>query len=68
MLSSAFLVKVRDLAGLCRADFASVRDADASEKALSHFSESIITSDSDLIYLRKEFREFGRFFRTRLQL
>ena len=32
MLSSAFLVKVRDLAGLCRADFASVRDADASEK------------------------------------
>jgi hypothetical protein len=106
MLSSAFLVKVRDLAGLCRADFASVRDADASEKnpsssrsvfsdgvrgllrghftlrifvcgpgvalpqyseglawlvvsfvssevflsALSPFSESIITSDSDLCF------------------
>ena len=32
MLSSDLLVKVRDLAGLCRADFASVRDADASEK------------------------------------
>ncbi len=42
MLSSAFLVKVRDLAGLCRADFASVRDADASEKNPS-FSRSVFS-------------------------